>query len=92
MARARIRKARPRQAHRAPIETILQAAAVRVGFKGMAKVFDLPPDNLFAWAAPRNGVPADNRLGIPRPSAEWPCTVTKAATRRGTRRVAVDAD
>jgi hypothetical protein len=44
-----IHKARPRQAHRAPIETILQAAAVHVGFKGMARVFDLPPDSLFVW-------------------------------------------
>jgi len=43
MAGARIHRARPRQARRAPIETILQAAAVHVGFKGMAKVFDFPP-------------------------------------------------
>jgi hypothetical protein len=74
------------------METILQAAAAHVGFKGMAKVFDLPPDRLFAWVAPCNGVPAYNRLGMPRPNAEWPCTVTNAATRRGARRVAVGAD
>jgi hypothetical protein len=44
MARARIHKTQPRWAHRALTETVLQAAAVHVAFKGMAKVFDLPPD------------------------------------------------
>jgi hypothetical protein len=86
MARARIHKTQPPRAHRAPIETILQAPAVHVAFKGMAKVFDLPPNGLLASAAPCNGVPAYNRLG------EWPGTVTKAAARRGARRLAVDAD
>ena len=64
MIRARIHKARPRQSHRAPIETIVQAAAAYGGFKAMAKAFDLPPETLFAWTAPSNGVPEYNRLGI----------------------------
>jgi hypothetical protein len=76
MARARIHKTQPPRAHRAPIETILQAAAVHVAFKGMAKVFDLPPNGLLASAAPCNGVPAYNRLG------EWPRHQSGHATRR----------
>jgi hypothetical protein len=64
MARARIHRVRPRQARRAPIETILQAAAVHVGSKGMAKVFNFLPIVCSHGLRPA-GVPANNRLGVP---------------------------
>lgn len=64
MAGVKVHKAQPRQGHKAPIETIAQAAAVYGGIKAMAKAFDLPPETLFEWAAPCNGVPAYNRLSL----------------------------